>query len=180
LLEEVPSKRAPLIRDEDRSLDHNLNDLDVGTRARNRAYQERLDDVWRSCRSMEANLKTESKEAMETILDMRDEYKRHLDAFSAALHKDVSTVFDKMDLETLPYEINRTDIIEKALDVFVKKTVPESIERQSGEVSRNLRRAYETFDIEKIKEHKRETKIVEKASRHIKNTAQRYDGSEIM
>lgn len=175
LLEEVPSKRAPLIRDEDNSLDKNLNDLDIGTRARNRAYQERLDDVWRSCRNMEAHLKTESQEAMETILDMKEEYKRHLDAFSAALHKDVAVVFDKMDKETLPFETNRVDIIEKDLDVFIKKTVPESIERQSGEVSRNLRRAYETFDIEKIKEQKRETKIVDKASRHIKNTAQRFE-----
>ena len=72
-------------------------------------------------------------------------------------------------------ETNRVDIIEKDLAVFIKTTVPESIERQSGEVSRNLRRAYETFDIEKVKEHKRETKLVEKASRHIKNTAQRFE-----
>lgn len=106
---------------------------------------------------------------------MKEAYKRHLDEFSASLHRDVSVVFDKMDLETLVSETNRVDIIEKDLAVFIKTTVSESIERQSGEVSRNLRRAYETFDIEKVKEHKRETKLVEKASRHIKNTAQRFE-----
>ncbi len=46
-------------------------------------------------------------------------------------------------------------MIEKNLDYFIKETVPQTIEKQSGEVSRQLKRAYETFDIEKKKEEKR-------------------------
>jgi hypothetical protein len=94
------------------------------------------------------------------------------------------------------------DVIDANLDVFIKETVPAAIERQSGEVSRQLRRAYETFEIEKKKERKRyvscgfqifsivtlltfvarycsppnrETKLVDKASQHMQNTAQRFD-----
>jgi hypothetical protein len=55
----------------------------------------------------------------------------------------------------LPAESARVDAIDANLDVFVKTTVPAAIERQSGEVSRQLRRAYETFEIEKKKERKR-------------------------
>lgn len=60
-----------------------------------------------------------------------------------------------MDNEVIPSEVERLDDIDKSLDVFIKETVPAQIEKRSGEVSRQLRRAYETFDIEKQKEKKR-------------------------
>ena len=68
---------------------------------------------------------------------------------------ELNSVFDKIDQEILPIESARVDTIDNNLDTFVRETVPSAIERQSGEVSRQLRRAYETFDIEKKKELKR-------------------------
>ena len=92
---------------------------------------------------------------METILDMREDYGIHLNAFNQSLKDEINGIFDHFDNEVLKRESERVDVIEKSLDVFIKETVPDNIEQNSGEISRNLRRAYETFDIEKSKEMKR-------------------------
>lgn len=57
----------------------------------------------------------------------------------------------------------------------MNKKVPDAIESQSGVVSRELKKAFETFDISKQKEFKREQKIVAKASEHLLNTSQRFN-----
>lgn len=149
------SKRQPLIENEDTSLDLNIRELDEGTRARNRAFQERLDKVWRRTSAWEEKLRQEGKEAVETILNMKDQYRGYLDTFKISLKEEIQVIFDKFDEERIPLEISRVDEIEKDLTVFIKETVPTTIEKQSGEVSRQLKRAYETFDIEKKKEEKR-------------------------
>ena len=56
-----------MIAAEDKDLDGNLVILDEGTRARNRAYQERLDEVWRSTAGWEGKLRVERQEAEESI-----------------------------------------------------------------------------------------------------------------
>jgi alpha-acetolactate decarboxylase len=136
-------------------LDGQILELDQGTKARNRAFQERLDEVWRSTAGFEAKLRTEAKEAVETILNMKENYQNHIDKWNLALQSEINGIFDKLDNELLPEQSARVDAIDSNLDVFVKDTVPAAIERQSGEVSRQLRRAYETFEIEKKKERKR-------------------------
>jgi alpha-acetolactate decarboxylase len=136
-------------------LDGQILELDQGTKARNRAFQERLDEVWRSTAGFEAKLRTEAKEAVETILNMKENYQNHIDKWNLALQSEINGIFDKLDNELLPEQSARVDVIDSNLDVFVKDTVPAAIERQSGEVSRQLRRAYETFEIEKKKERKR-------------------------
>jgi alpha-acetolactate decarboxylase len=136
-------------------LDGQILELDQGTKARNRAFQERLDEVWRSTAGFEAKLRTEAKEAVETILNMKENYQNHIDKWNLALQSEINGIFDKLDNELLPEQSARVDVIDSNLDVFVKDAVPAAIERQSGEVSRQLRRAYETFEIEKKKERKR-------------------------
>jgi hypothetical protein len=92
---------------------------------------------------------------VETILNLKDQYQVHLDKYLISLKSEINSIFDKMDNEILPAESRRLDVIEKDLSLFINDTVPQSIEKQSGEVSRQLKRAYETFDIEKKKEEKR-------------------------
>lgn len=111
--------------------------------------------MWRSTAGFEAKLRTEAKEAVETILNMKENYQNHIDEWNASLQAEINGIFDKLDNELLPVESARVDVIDSNLDVFIKSTVPDAIERQSGEVSRQLRRAYETFEIEKKKERKR-------------------------
>ena len=136
-------------------LDLNINELDIGTRARNRAFQERLDEIWRSAGDWESKLKSEARAAADTILNMREDYTRHLVDFRTSLLAEINTIYDKVDNELVPQEIERIDVIEKNLDIFIKEIVPQRIEEQSGEVSRQLKRLYENFDIEKEKERKR-------------------------
>lgn len=114
-----------------------------------------MDEVWRSTAGFEAKLRTEAKEAVETILNMKDNYQNHIDKWNQSLQDEINAIFDKVDREIIPSEDKRVDVIDASLDVFIKETVPAAIERQSGEVSRQLRRAYETFEIEKKKERKR-------------------------
>jgi hypothetical protein len=149
------SKRKPLIDQEDYSLDSNLYELDQGTKARNRAFQERLDEVWKLTSGWEAKLKLESREAVESILNLKDTYEAHVEKFRFSIKDEINSIFDKIDKEILPSESSRIDEIKKNLGFFINETVPQTIERQSGEVSRQLKRAYENFDIEKKKEEKR-------------------------
>ena len=81
IAEVPPSKRTPLIADEDYELNVNLKVLDEGTRARNRAFQERLDEVWSQTSGWEARLRTEEKEAEETIIELRQRYEKHTKDF---------------------------------------------------------------------------------------------------
>lgn len=140
---------------QDKSLDVNIVDLNDGTKARNRAFQERLDEIWRETANWDTKLKTEAKDAVETILNMKDSYQNHINNFRFSIKQEINSIFDKIDNEIIPSESHRVDVIENDLAVFIKETVPDRIEKQSGEVSRQLRRAYETFDIEKKKEEKR-------------------------
>ena len=119
---------------QDKILDVQIVELDEGTKARNRAFQERLDEIWRSTNGFEAKLRTEAKEAVETILNMKDQYQMHIDNFNNSLQAEINAIFDKVDLEIIPSEISRVDVIDANLDEFIKKTVPAAIERQSGEV----------------------------------------------
>ena len=168
------SKRAPSIEESDLTLNQNLGELEVGTKARNRAYQERLDEVWESTKGYDAKLRVEAKEAAETILNIRDEYQRQVDSFSALLQREIAAAFDRIDNDLLPPQTARLEVVRAGVDVFVGDTVPAAIERQSGEVSRRLKKAYEAFDIEKQKEAKREAKFVNNANAYIQKTAQRF------
>lgn len=172
------SKRQPLISKEDSSLDTNLTDLDQGTRHRNRVFQERLDEIWKLSAAWEAKLRTEAKESVETILNLKDQYQQHLTSYRTSIFDELNSIFDKVDKEILPHESQRLDTIEHAKDVFFQQVVPERIEQQSGEVSRQLKRAYETFDIEKKKEEKRETKVVVRASKHVQRTSQKFEDED--
>jgi len=170
-----PSKRNHLIDSSDRELDGNLTELDEGTRARNRAFQARLDEVLSLIGGWEGKLKKEARDAAESITDMRDKYQREIDQLNLSLQIEIKECFDKLDLELIPEQGERVTDIDVRRGVFVDKTVPAAIESQSGVVSRELKKAFETFDISKQKEHKRELKIVAKASEHILNTAQRFN-----
>lgn len=172
--------------------------MNDGTRARNRAFQERLDEIWRETANWDSKLKIEAKDAVETILNMKDSYQNHINNFRFSIKQEINSIFDKIDNEIIPSESRRVDIIENDLTVFIKETVPDRIEKQSGEVSRQLRRAYETFDIEKKKEEKRyffffflstlkeiiviyifrEKKIVNRAEKHIQKTSQRFEDED--
>jgi hypothetical protein len=143
------------ISEQDNKLDSNLQELDLGTRSRNREFQARLDEIWASAGTFEGRLRTEVKEAADSILNMKENYQNHLDRFHSSFLSDINSIFDKYDKDDIPTHTGRLESIDLNLDDFIKKTVPANIEQHSGEVSRQLRRSYEMFNIERKKEAKR-------------------------
>lgn len=57
------------------------------------------------------------------------------------------------------HQVERLEADEGKLDDFVNKTVPRTVDEQSGAVTRKLQKAQETFDIENAKIQKREQKV---------------------
>lgn len=88
--------------------------------------------------------------------------------------KDVNETFRHIDDDLIPPHFKRVKAQEKDVDHYVKATVPQAIENQSGVVSRELKKQYETFDIEKQKGKKKEKKFISKTNDHIQTTAQKF------
>ena len=112
--EEPLSKRYDILASGDDSLDKNQVVLDKGTRARNRAFQERLDEVWDSTKGYDGLLQIEAREAAESILDIREKYQKAIDVFSKNLMEDIRVVFDKLDDELYPVQTERLRLSGKA------------------------------------------------------------------
>jgi len=90
----IQSKRYQLIENEDRNLKENCTELEEGTRARNRAFQSRLDEVWRQTAGWEARLRTEAREAVETITDLREDYEKLIRNYTNELLTEIKQTFD--------------------------------------------------------------------------------------
>jgi len=178
--DEPESKRYGVLTKGDDLLDNNQRELEDGTKARNRAFQDRLDEVWKSTAGYEGVLKVEAREAGETILDIKERYQRAIDEFDSLLQTEIATAFDNIDNNLIRAQEQRRDLVVAGVDVFVKETVPANIERQSGEVSRSLKKAYEAFNIEQQKERNRETKFVNNCNEYIQHTAQRFADEHAM
>ena len=88
------SKRHHIIETEDRNLKDNCIELEEGTKARNRAFQNRLDEVWGQTAGWEARLRTEAREAAETITDLRDEYQKIITNYTNDLLSEIKQTFD--------------------------------------------------------------------------------------
>jgi len=88
-------------------------------------------------------------------LILKKDYQKHLNTLKKSLISKIDKSFDKMELVDYPVQVQRVDKLEDEMHVFFHKQVPDCIESHSGEVSRQLKKQYETFDIEKQKESKR-------------------------
>ena len=64
---------------------------------------------------------------------------------------EIKDMFDKFDNERIPAATQRIDVIEAKDNEFVQITVPKEINETSGEVRRQLKKAYEGFLIERQK-----------------------------
>ena len=136
-------------------------------------FENRLNEVWDMSHIWEARLKTEKEEAIDSIAALKSEYQSHLDKFKNSMLSEITKTFNRFDNDLYPIEEKRVNVIEKDYKYYFANTVPAAIEAQSGEVSRQLKKEYETFDIEKQKERNREKKFILRANEHIQNSAQR-------
>jgi hypothetical protein len=171
---EPKSKRHSIIAEEDLSLNKNLGELEESTRARNRAFQQRIDEIWALTDVWEAKLRIEAREAVETITNQRIEYQKYLDDFNAQLQLEIKVAFDRIDDELIPKQVARHQKVGEELAYFVEKVAPVEIDKTSGEVKRQLKKLYEMFQMGQQKEFIREQKFVKSANRHIQATSQRF------
>ena len=171
---ESKSKRYGLIEEEDLSLNRNLGELEESTKARNRAFQQRIDEIWALTDVWEAKLRTEAREAVETITNQRVEYQKYLDDFNAQLQLEIKIAYDRIDNELIPAQVARHKKVGEELAYFVEKVAPVEIDKTSGEVKRQLKKLYEMFQMGQQKEFIREQKFVKSVNRHIQSTAQRF------
>ena len=136
-------------------LETNIQDLDDETRLRNRTFQQRIDDIWSTTTRWNTELLNESKDSAESIMDMRDNYLHYIRNLNSSFLIEINKCFDHVNNVVLPEQDDQLLTTQNNLSLFLKEIVPSAIEKQSGEVSRQLKRAYENFDIEKKKEEKR-------------------------
>jgi hypothetical protein len=111
---------------------------------------------------------------------MREGYAIQIEKLKTSTLQELNTIFDIFDDDLEPIESARITTESKSLDVFVKTTVPEAIDKQNGALSRKLKKAYETFEIEQQKERKREAKFVNKADDYIQRTAQKFHDEDAL
>lgn len=178
--EVVKSKRHHLIEDKDVRLDSNNVILDEGTKARNRAFQEKLDAVWSQTTGWEARLRTEAKEAEESINAMRMKYQKEVTRFDKQLQLELEEAFDRIDDTLIPPQHERLTKIDESQDDYFHRIVPDTIEQQTGIIAKKLKKQYEAFAIEQQKEKKRETKFVQRADAHVQSTAQKFTDEDAL
>ena len=71
------------------------------------------------------------------------------------MQNELTAIFNHIDNDLIPPQTDRIIQLEKETKEYFGNTVPNVIEQQSGEVSRQLKKQYETFDIEKQKAQKK-------------------------
>lgn len=167
------SKRLPGIRDQETRLQKELLHLEDGTRAKNKQFEEQLDAISRQAATWREKLDRECAEAKDAIEQLQANCdiaaKEILQSLDDYLHEK----FNVVPTQLIPPRLKQLDNMTADTSDFFKRQVPELVESQTGAVTRRLMKANETFDIEKQKDEKRETKIVAQANAHIQRTAQR-------
>ena len=107
------SKRSSIIEKEDETLNNNLDNLELTTKARNQGLEDRLNAVWGMSNGWEARLLTEKDEAKDSIDNLKNNYMEHINIFKKDILNHLNTIFNKFDNELLPISNENIDIIEK-------------------------------------------------------------------
>ena len=75
-----------------------------------------------------------------------------MDDFASQLQFEIKSVFDRVDTELIPLQAQRLHEINEISHQFIDVEAPLEIDKTSGEVSRQLKKAYEKFSIGQQKE----------------------------
>lgn len=176
--EVLPSKRVPLIENQEGRLEEMEVVLDEGTRRRNREFKRRMDAVMERQGEWKLRLEREEedrdKEHKQVTTTLEEKLKDATDSIWLKIKEDFS-VFHELHIPPLE---KRMTAHEADFDHFVNVTVPRKIDECSETIARKVEKARETFTIENTKVLKREEKIVERFCRHVGNTTQGIEDEE--
>eukprot|EP00945_MAST-04E_sp_MAST-4E-sp1_P004519 g4519.t1 len=171
------SKRYDHITEEAEKLQSNQTYLRAQAIAKNRAFDQR-------CVALHERIKRwETRCAEETEAREREDAAIRV-AVSAKLAVLTEDFLTKLDEKCKAIHVQtwengtvgqRYDAWYQDFRHFVDIVVPEVIEKQQGEVTRHLKKARETFDIDNTKLMKREQKIIERFEEHQVSTKDDFE-----
>lgn len=169
------STRASAIDAQAKALDSKIEQLDATTRARNRDLSTHLNEIQARITKWETLLGQErtaqQHEHTASVVDFDDRLAKVSSEQEAVLMETMESFHGDL----IPAEEANRDLLEHDANIFIRDTLPQVIDRQSGIVERKLRKARDTFDIENAKIAKRELKIVERFRTHAGRTAQAFE-----
>ena len=142
-----PRYAVSKIEHQEISLKDELIILEDGTKARNREFYRQLDAISERGRNWEQKLALEIKAQRKAQKELASFFEVTL---ADAVQHERKALFDTMENfhnEVIPPQDRRMAEDEKTVEVFVSETVPDIIDRQSGIVSRKLKKAHDTFDV---------------------------------
>lgn len=142
-----PGCAVSKIENQEISLKDELIILEDGTKARNREFYRQLDAISERGRNWEQKLALEIKAQRKAQKELASFFEVTL---ADAVQHERKALFDTIENfhnEVIPPQDRRMADNEKEVEVFVSETVPDIIDRQSGIVSRKLKKAHDTFDV---------------------------------
>eukprot|EP00614_Pseudopedinella_elastica_P012828 CAMPEP_0172598658 /NCGR_PEP_ID=MMETSP1068-20121228/18714_1 /TAXON_ID=35684 /ORGANISM="Pseudopedinella elastica, Strain CCMP716" /LENGTH=286 /DNA_ID=CAMNT_0013398615 /DNA_START=191 /DNA_END=1054 /DNA_ORIENTATION=- len=171
--EEPETKRLGELHE--KALRDELKLLEEGTKQRNLQFYKALQGIEKHGIAWEAKLREEEAEAQEEnqelVVMFEDMLAKTFFAEKKALVNDV----ERFHVEKIPPQEVRMGQTEDEVEQFVGDTIPAVVDKQSGIVIRELKKANDTFNIENAKVAKREQKIVSRFQRHTERTAQAFE-----
>ena len=166
------SKRYDHITEEAERLQSDQTYLRAQAIAKNRAFQQRITALHERIKRWEVRCNDETTAREKEDAEIRVKISSQL----AILTDDFLTKLDN-GCNSIEVQSKQGGTVDQRYDAwhkdfrhFVDIIVPDVIEKQQGEVTRHLKKARETFDIDNTKLLKREAKIVERFEEHVDRT----------
>lgn len=160
------SKRLPALDDQAAALDQKRLLLADQAVEKDRQFKRKVAHLRTRIAGFREKLADEVFVRDEDWADTKAAFERHLAAVKQHVEEEVDASCAVVAEDWTPPQGRRLDAWGADFDHFVNVTVPETIESQSGRVTRHLIKAQETFEIDNTKLLKREAKIEQRFAAH--------------
>ncbi len=166
------SKRYDHITEEAERLQSDQTYLRAQAIAKNRAFQQRITALHERIKRWEVRCEDETTAREKEDAEIRVKISSQLAILTEDFNSKLDNKYESIEMQSKEGGVvsNRYDEWYKDFRYFVDVIVPDVIEKQQGEVTRHLKKARETFDIDNTKLLKRESQIVERFEEHVERT----------
>jgi len=163
------SKRYDAITDGAEKLEHDQTFLRAQAIAKNRAFIVRIEALHERIGRWEVRVQAETAAREREDAQIRVALASKLVDLEDRFIKRLVAEERKIEEEEVPKVHRRYDLWYEDFRTFVDVTVPEVIERQQGTVTRHLKKARESFEIDNTKLLQREQDIRDNFASHVKD-----------
>jgi hypothetical protein len=163
------SKRYDAITDGAEKLEHDQTFLRAQAIAKNRAFIVRIEALHERIGRWEERVKAETEAREREDAQIRVALASKLADLEERFITRLVAEEEKIEVEEVPKVHRRYDLWYEDFRQFVDVTVPEVIERQQGTVTRHLKKARESFEIDNTKLLQREQDIRDNFASHVKD-----------